>query len=88
MSDEAAISQSVHLLRHGQVENPKNILYGRQPGWKLSERGHEMAMAVAAWSKELSLGAIHASPLDSRFRCAMHYAYCVQQIVAQRPLTS
>ncbi len=48
MSDEAAISQSVHLLRHGQVENPRNILYGRQPGWKLSERGHEMAKAVAA----------------------------------------
>ncbi|GBL22906.1 uncharacterized protein Rv0525 [Clavibacter sp.] len=64
MSDEAAISQSVHLLRHGQVENPKNILYGRQPGWKLSERGHEMAKTVATWSKELSLGAIHASPLE------------------------
>ena len=64
MSDEAAISQSVHLLRHVQVENPRNILYGRQPGWKLSERGHEMAKTVATWSKELSLGAIHASPLE------------------------
>jgi len=70
MSDESAISQSVHLLRHGQVENPRNIIYGRQPGWRLSERGHEMAKAVAQWSRELSLGAIHASPLQRAHQTA------------------
>jgi broad specificity phosphatase PhoE len=64
MSTNAAISSTVHVMRHGEVENPHSILYGRQPGWKLSERGHQMAQAVANWSKELSLGAIHASPLE------------------------
>jgi len=60
----SAISSTVHVLRHGEVHNPESILYGRQPGWRLSERGIAMAQAVADWSKELSLGAIHASPLE------------------------
>ncbi len=60
----SAISSTVHVLRHGEVHNPESILYGRQPGWRLSERGIVMAEAVADWSKNLSLGAIHASPLE------------------------
>ena len=58
------IAATVHVVRHGEVHNPMSILYGRQPGWKLSERGIQMADAVANWSKDLSLGAIHASPLE------------------------
>ena len=61
---EAAIASSVHIVRHGEVHNPESILYGRQPGWRLSERGEAMAEAVAQWSSELSLGAIHSSPLE------------------------
>jgi broad specificity phosphatase PhoE len=64
LSHMSAISSTVHVLRHGEVHNPESILYGRQPGWRLSERGIAMAQAVADWSKELSLGAIHASPLE------------------------
>jgi len=33
------MGQRVHVIRHGEVENPKKILYGRQPGWSLSKRG-------------------------------------------------
>ena len=29
----------VHLLRHGEVDNPEKILYGRLPGYHLSELG-------------------------------------------------
>ena len=54
----------VHLVRHGQVENPGNILYGRQSGWYLSSLGQEMARGVADWSKTLDLGALHVSPLE------------------------
>ena len=43
-----SMASSVHVIRHGEVENPKNILYGRQPGWRLSERGQEMAKVLAA----------------------------------------
>ena len=71
MSEQSAIASTVHVVRHGEVENPHSILYGRQPGWKLSERGQEMARAVAQWSKELSLGAIHASPLERAQQTAL-----------------
>lgn len=55
---------TVHVLRHGEVENPGKILYGRQPGWRLSARGVAMAEAVADWSKSLEIGALHVSPLQ------------------------
>lgn len=55
---------TVHFLRHGEVFNPEKILYGRQPGWYLSERGQAMARSVAEWSRELPIGAIVASPLQ------------------------
>ncbi len=38
---------TVHLLRHGEVHNPEGILYGRLEGYRLSERGREMAQRVA-----------------------------------------
>ncbi len=38
---------TVHLMRHGEVHNPEGILYGRLPGYHLSERGYEMAARVA-----------------------------------------
>ena len=58
------MAQVIHFVRHGEVHNPEKILYGLQPGWKLSERGNQMAEVIAQWSKNLNLGAIHASPLQ------------------------
>ena len=29
----------VHLVRHGEVDNPAGVLYGRLPGFHLSEDG-------------------------------------------------
>ena len=55
---------TVHVIRHGEVENPHKILYGRQPGWRLSERGQEMATTIGEWSKDIDLGALHVSPLQ------------------------
>ena len=37
----------VHLLRHGEVHNPEGVLYGRLPGYHLSELGRAMADRVA-----------------------------------------
>ncbi|RBM00586.1 histidine phosphatase family protein [Glutamicibacter soli] len=34
---------TVHLLRHGEVFNPDRVLYGRIPGFGLSELGFKMA---------------------------------------------
>lgn len=58
------MGRTIHVMRHGEVENPEKILYGRQSGWHLSERGHEMAQTVADWTKQFDIGAIHASPLE------------------------
>ena len=58
------MAQVIHFVRHGEVHNPEKILYGLQSGWKLSERGNQMAQVIAQWSKGLNLGAIHASPLQ------------------------
>jgi len=58
------MASSVHVIRHGEVENPKKILYGRQPGWRLSDRGQEMARVLGEWSKSIDLGALHVSPLQ------------------------
>ena len=60
----SAMSTTVHVARHGEVENPQKILYGRQPGWKLSARGQEMAKVLGEWSKGVDLGALHVSPLQ------------------------
>ena len=58
------MSSTVHVLRHGEVENPNKILYGRQLGWYLSSRGQEMAATLGEWSKSIDLGALHVSPLQ------------------------
>ncbi|MEU4364807.1 histidine phosphatase family protein [Promicromonospora sp. NPDC023987] len=41
------VSTTVHLLRHGEVYNPDGVLYGRLPGYRLSDRGQAMAKIVA-----------------------------------------
>ncbi len=38
---------TVHLVRHGEVHNPEGVLYGRLPGYRLSDRGLAMARKVA-----------------------------------------
>ncbi len=59
-----SMASTIHFLRHGEVHNPEKILYGRQSGWYLSSRGQEMADSVAEWSKQFSVGALLASPLQ------------------------
>lgn len=38
---------TVHLMRHGEVDNPSGVLYGRLPGFGLTELGQQMARTVA-----------------------------------------
>jgi len=54
----------VHLLRHGEVHNPEGILYGRLPGYHLSEDGVLMAQAAAKWFADRDVAAIFSSPLE------------------------
>jgi broad specificity phosphatase PhoE len=54
----------VHLLRHGEVHNPHGILYGRLPGYHLSERGRRMAQMVADHLGTRDVTRVIASPLE------------------------
>ncbi|MGY5766166.1 histidine phosphatase family protein [Brachybacterium sp. DNPG3] len=54
---------TVHLVRHGEVHNPERILYGRLPGYRLSERGEQMAQLVGAHLAEADIALVRASPL-------------------------
>jgi len=53
----------IHLIRHGQVHNPRGILYGRLPRFGLSARGREQASQAAAYLADKDLAAIYTSPM-------------------------
>ena len=54
----------VHLLRHGEVANPGRVLYGRLPGFRLSDRGVEQSKLAAEWLAGHEIGYLVSSPLE------------------------
>ena len=54
----------VHVVRHGEVHNPEKILYGRLPGYHLSELGRKMAERVAESFAGHDITAVVSSPLE------------------------
>jgi broad specificity phosphatase PhoE len=57
-------SAVVHLLRHGEVHNPSGVLYGRLPGFRLSDGGLAMAERVAAVMGQRDIVRVVSSPLE------------------------
>ncbi len=55
---------TVHLLRHGEVHNPDAVLYGRLPGFRLSEDGQQMAVDAAKALEGRDITVLVASPLQ------------------------
>ncbi|MBX5490957.1 MAG: histidine phosphatase family protein [Chloroflexi bacterium] len=51
------------FVRHAEVRNPRNVVYGRLPRFGLSPRGRTQAERVAAFLADLPLAAIYTSPL-------------------------
>ncbi|MGY2078329.1 histidine phosphatase family protein [Modestobacter sp. SYSU DS0657] len=51
-------------MRHGEVHNPSGVLYGRLPGYRLSEAGEGMARTAAAWFADKGVTHLVASPLE------------------------
>jgi broad specificity phosphatase PhoE len=60
----AGTTVTVHLLRHGEVHNPGGILYGRLPGYRLSDLGREMAETVARYLADHDVVRVVSSPLE------------------------
>jgi broad specificity phosphatase PhoE len=53
----------IHLVRHGEVHNPKKVLYGRLPGFRLSDKGRRQARETGKYLSTLPIRAVYASPL-------------------------
>ena len=64
----------IHLVRHGEVFNPTKVLYGRIPGFGLSELGHRMAEAAAASLEGRPVTRLYASPLQRAQESAQPWA--------------
>ena len=55
---------TVHLLRHGEVHNPGGVLYGRLPGFRLSDLGVAQAKLAAEFLARRPIGYLVSSPLE------------------------
>jgi broad specificity phosphatase PhoE len=55
---------TVHLLRHGEVYNPQGVLYGRLPGYFLSDLGLEMADRAASALANRDIATVISSPME------------------------
>ncbi|SQC01511.1 bifunctional RNase H/acid phosphatase [Mobiluncus curtisii] len=57
---------TVHLMRHGEVDNPEGVLYERLDGFGLTERGREMTTLTARWlaAENRDIAMIMSSPLQ------------------------
>ena len=60
------VASQIHLVRHGEVHNPLRVLYGRLPGYRLSELGERMAAAAAddLAARDREITRVVASPLQ------------------------
>jgi broad specificity phosphatase PhoE len=54
----------IHLVRHGEVFNPDHVLYGRIPGFGLSDLGRRMAKESADSKIGHPITRLYASPLQ------------------------
>lgn len=54
----------VHLIRHGEVENPQHVVYANLPGFKLSTRGRFQAAAAGEKLSQRPPTLIITSPLE------------------------
>jgi broad specificity phosphatase PhoE len=59
-----SVRTTVHLVRHGEVDNPAGVLYGRLPGYHLSERGRAMAELVADHLAGREIAVVTSSPME------------------------
>src|SRR6266568_3832009 len=53
---------TIYLIRHGEVHNPQGIIYGRLPGYGLSEKGKKEVEKSAEFLADKQIDTIYASP--------------------------
>jgi broad specificity phosphatase PhoE len=70
MSENPADTTVVHLVRHGEVENPRGVLYGTLSGFHLSADGRVMAKAAADFLAGRDVILLRSSPLERALETA------------------
>ena len=56
---------TIYLVRHGEVYNPEGIIYGRLPGYGLSQKGQAQVEAAAGALADLApFDVLYSSPLQ------------------------
>lgn len=60
----------IYCVRHAHVRNPRNVLYGRLPGYPLSLRGRKAAKRVGRFLKDKNIEIIFVSPLQRTLETA------------------
>jgi broad specificity phosphatase PhoE len=64
----------IHLVRHGEVHNPRHVVYADLPGYGLSDLGSRQAAAAADHLSAASVAAVVSSPLDRAVATAREIA--------------
>ena len=64
----------VHLVRHGEVENPKHFVYADLPGFGLSAVGRLQAKDTARYLSSRPVVAVWSSPLERAIETAQFVA--------------
>lgn len=72
-----AAGTKVIFVRHGNVHNPRNVIYGRLPRMRLSPSGHQEMQRTSQFLADLPVAAIYTSPLlrarqSARYIAAHH----------------
>jgi len=57
------MTTTIYLIRHGEVNNPHNIIYGRLPGFHLTDVGKKQLEDAAKYLKNKHIDEIYTSPL-------------------------
>jgi broad specificity phosphatase PhoE len=68
----------VYLIRHGEVHNPQRVLYGRLPGFRLTENGRRQAQKAARY-RDGCVDALYSSPLLRARQTALEIQKQVQK---------
>lgn len=64
------VADLIHLVRHGEVDNPEHLVYGDLPGFVLSTRGRAQAEAAARHLADRPVVEAYSSPLERALETA------------------
>jgi len=58
------VTQTLYFVRHGEVENPRHVVYARLPGFGLSDAGRRQALEAGRRLEAADLDLVVSSPLQ------------------------